>query len=46
MSRALSSSYDAILNVYSILADEEVRQGLKVWVSHQQNDVEDKADVW
>ena len=46
MSRALCSSYGAMLNVYSILADEEVRQGLKVWVSHEQNDVEVIADVW
>ena len=34
-----------MLNVYSILADEEVRQGLKVWVSHEQNDVEVTANV-
>ena len=34
------------LTVHSILADEEVRQGLKVWVSHEQNDVEIVADIW
>ena len=35
-----------MLNDYSILADEEVRQGLKVWVSHEPNDVEVIADIW
>ena len=46
MSRAVCSSCGALLNVYSILADEEVRQGLKVWVSHEQYDVGIIADVW
>lgn len=32
--------------VYSILADEEVRQGLKVWVSHEQNNVGVTTDLW
>ena len=35
-----------MLKFYSILADEEVRQGLKVWVSHGQNEVEIIADIW
>ena len=46
MSRVPCSSYGAKLTVYSILADEEVRQGLKVWVSHEHNDIEVMADVW
>ena len=37
-SSGVLSLYGAMLNVYSILADEEVRQGLKVWVSHDEND--------
>ena len=29
-----------MLIIHSILADDEVRQGLKVWVSHDQNDLQ------
>ena len=45
MSPALCSSYGTMLNIYSILADEEVRQGLKVWVSHDQFNIEIIADI-
>ena len=33
------------LTIDSILADEEVRQGLKVWVSHEKDDIEIVADI-
>ena len=36
---------DQVLNVYSILADEEVRQGLKAWVKWIMLLLEDKANL-
>ena len=37
---------DHVLNVHSILADEEVRQGLKAWVKWIMLLLEDKTNVW
>ena len=36
---------DRVLNVHSILADEEVRQGLKAWVKWIMLPLEDKANL-
>ena len=36
---------DQVLNVHSILADEEVRQGLKAWVKWIMLLLEDKANL-
>ena len=37
---------DQVLNVHSILADEEVRQGLKAWVRWIRLLLEDKANSY